>query len=514
MRKLLSLALCAALLLGLGGCERAPVPDSSSSSSAPASDLSAPAADEPAEPAERPPFTLAYYPEYSLHPVLAENRANLALAPLLYEPLFAVDGSFQAVGVLCQSYTVSEDGLRWEFTLRSGVAFSNGTPLTGSIAAQALELALSSGSRYSGRLEEVRSISGDETTVTITLSTPNGALPTLLDIPIALDDGSRPFGTGPYLLAEDEGTPMLAARSDWWQHKAVPAQSIRLYPIQQTDTLIASFDSGEVTALDTDLTATNALGYSGSFEVWDYNTSDLIYLGLNVKSGWCRTAQARRALGRGLDRDTIASIPFAGHAVPAVLPVHPDSPLYDAELAEQWGYSPATLAETLQATGVPSSPLRLIVNSENSAKTSAADYVAYQLQAAGLAVEVSALSWSDYLSALSSGDFDLYIGEVLLTADFNLNALLSSSGSLNYGGWSDRETDSMLAALCAAQGEERIAAAQALYSYLAENAPIIPICFKNGSVLTQWGRLGGLDPQQNNIFYGLENWAVDPLAVG
>ena len=55
------------------------------------------------------PFTLAVYADYSLNPTLAANRANLTLAPLLYEPLFAVDGHFQAQPVLCQSWTASED---------------------------------------------------------------------------------------------------------------------------------------------------------------------------------------------------------------------------------------------------------------------------------------------------------------------------------------------------------------------------------------------------------------------
>ena len=39
--------------------------------------------------------------------------------------------------------------------------------------------------------------------MTVTLSTPNGALPVLLDIPIALGDGDRPLGTGPYVLTEE-----------------------------------------------------------------------------------------------------------------------------------------------------------------------------------------------------------------------------------------------------------------------------------------------------------------------
>ena len=51
-------------------------------------------------------------------------------------------------------------------------------------------------------------------------------------------------------------------------------------------------------------------------------------------------------------------------------------------------------------------------------------------------------------------------------------------------------------------------AAAALFSYLDEQAPIAPLAFKNGSVLTQWGRLSGLNPVRGNPFYELENWTI------
>ena len=115
-----------ALLLTLSACAGGPLPDSSGSASS-SGDVSQ--TEDP--PPRAIPFTLAVYPEFSLHPTLAANRANLTLAPLLYEGLFTVDGSFQAQPVLCKSYTASEDKLVWTFTLRSGVTFSDGSPLTG-----------------------------------------------------------------------------------------------------------------------------------------------------------------------------------------------------------------------------------------------------------------------------------------------------------------------------------------------------------------------------------------------
>lgn len=502
--RFISCLLTLALLLGLAGCSGTPEPE-------------APPEEEPdtssSQTAEEEtvllPLTLAYYPDYSLHPALAENRANLALAPLLYEGLFTVDSSFQAQPLLCQSYTVSEDSLVWTFTLREGVVFSDGTPLTGPAAAQALRTALGSGSRYSGRIPDLQSISGSGQTVTITLTRPNGDLPVLLDIPLALDSGTQPAGTGPYVLAWEAEELVLALRTDWWQTKSLPFSTIRLAQIRQADDLIVSFDSGDVTLLDVDLTGTNALGYSGSYEVWDYNTTDFLYLGFNTAKGYCADSQVRQAISRCIDRESITSIPYAGHASASALPVHPDSPYYDQALAAQAAYSPNILAQLLQGSSGPAQPLRLLVNSENNAKAAAAEYIAYQLQAAGLEVELEKLSWEDFVSALAAGNFDLYVGEVLLTADFDLSALLSSSGSLNYGGWRDSQTDALLSACSAAQGSQRAQCAGQLLSYLDEQAPIAPICFKNGSVLTQWGRLAGLDPRQNNIFNALEQWTLD-----
>ena len=89
------------------------------------------------------PLALAWDPDSSLAPLEA-NAVNRGLAPLVFEGLFALDGSFQPQNVLCHSYSQTENGLSWTFTLRSGVTFSDGTPLTGEIAARCLDEARNS----------------------------------------------------------------------------------------------------------------------------------------------------------------------------------------------------------------------------------------------------------------------------------------------------------------------------------------------------------------------------------
>ena len=504
MKRLFTALLSAALLLSLAACGGTGSSGSASSGSAAASSASL----EETPPAEPLPFTLAWYPEFSLHPTLAANRANLTLAPLLYESLFTVDAAFQAQPVLCQSYTVSEDKLVWTFTLRAGITFSDGTPLTAQEAADALNLARSAGSRYQERLSDVTAVTPSEANpyqFTITLRRANGALPLRLDIPIALGREDRPAGTGPYVLAEDERA--LTARNGWWQsEKSMPVSTILLRAVTKSDELIYAFDAGEISLVDVDLMATNAMGYGGNYQTWDYCTTDFLYLGFNTRSGIFRSADARRAVWLAVDRDTIATTIYTNHAISTLLPVHPASELY--QLGESpLTYDPESLALLMEELRLTDSELVFVVNSENVAKSSAAQLIVYQLNAAGFQVDLRQLSFEDYTAALKQGNFDLDMAETVFTADFDLGPLLSSGGALNYGGWWTEGSDQLFQSPLGA-AEDKAACGAELFDLLHTQAPIVPILFKNGSVLTQWGQLSDLLPVRGNVFYAMEHWVL------
>lgn len=505
LKRILSLSLSGALLLTLTAC--GPEPEESSSSSQPGHAISQPEAKPPQT--AHLPFALAFFPEFSLHPVLSTNRANLTLSALLYEPLFQVDSHFEAVPVLCESYTVSQDKLTWTFLLRPNVTFSNGSPLTGQAVADALNLARAPGSRYFQRLRDVSSISGSGNSVTITLVRPNGRLPLLLDIPIALGDSNHPSGTGPYTLNGTEDEPCLTARKDWWQSgKPLPAERFPLQTAQENDDMINAFDTGDLSLVEVDLMGTNTPVYSANSDTWDYATTTLLYLGFNTQRGICKRADVRQALCRAVDGTAVATTVYAHHAVPATLPIHPASGLYDMAAAKKLDYYPQQLIDLLANTHTASRELVLLVNSENSTKLSAAQLIVYQLESAGVPVKLKKLAFEDYTAALTAGNFDLYLGEVTLTADFDLSPLLMPGGPLNYGGWVNEQAPGLLAAFTAASPEEAPRAASALYGLLAQDPPLAALCFKNGSVLTQWGRLEGLAPIRGNVFYQLENWII------
>ena len=95
-----------------------------------------------------------------------------------------------------------------------------------------------------------------------------------------------------------------------------------------------------------------------------------------------------------------------------------------------------------------------------------------------------------------------------LTADFDLTSLISPQGELNYGRWNDAAVPLLLENVRKAQGEQRVTTMATLLRYLNQNAPIAPICFREGTVLTQYDRVENLSPVQGNVFSNLSQWTV------
>ena len=516
MRRLSALLAALCLLLGLAGCGEDPPEPSGTPEPSPT--FSPAPAPTPA-PAR---FALAYDPNAPLDPFSGDSQVNRELIGLVWQGLYELDNDFRARPVLAQSSRVSGDGLTWTFSLAEGTFFSDGTPLTADHAAAALNAARTS-PVYAARLSGVTGVSASEGAVTVTLAAPNGNLPALLDVPIALaaEGEPAPLGTG-YYRVEREGESGLRLGINPFHFAAtLPYTEIPLVPVTSADERAAAFNTGRVSAAVTDYTGAYALGYSGSFATEDCPTTDLIYIGFRTTDGPCRDPAVRQAAARVLDRETAAAGLLAGHALASVLPVSPRSEEYSPSAAERLAYDPDAAATLLDGAGYAlneedglryagRSPLALtlLVNSDSEAKQGLAGLLAGELEELGVTVTVDILPWAEYLAALSAGRFDLYLGETVLTGDFDLSALLA--GPLNYGGFQSAELSALLAARRAARGEERLAAASALWEGFVEEVPVAPVCFKNRSLLVRWGMASNLHPTRADPFNRIEEWTALP----
>ena len=502
MKKHLVLLLCALLCAGLlSGCWQVePLEEDT--------ELLQPS-DAPEEDAEQSllpeQLALPYAPDRSLDPVTCPDGMQQVVASLLCEGLFRLGPDFEPQSWLCASYTVNEDFTSYTFLLREGVTFSDGSPLTAADVRATLDRARTS-ERYQARLSGIAAVSAGEGTVTVSLSAPNSGLPALLDIPI-LKSGTEaaPVGTGPYLLSQTESGAWLVANQTWWRGSRQPTDRIALIEAADQDTMLYRFTSRDVQLITADLTGTSPISVTGNVSYQDTDTTVFQYIGCNAARQPLDDPAFRRALSITVNRSRIVSAFLSGHGDAAQFPVSPVSPLYPAELERSYSRDDLTAALN-QSSYTEGRTLTLLVNGENSFKTSVANYMAESFTDAGIAVAVKVLPWEEYTAALAAGNFDLYYGEVRLSADWDLSALLSTGGTLNYGGWSNEATDRLLAAFASAG--DRTAAMKNLCRHLQEHAPIIPVCFKSTSVLTQTGVLENLVSTAAEPFFGLEDCTV------
>ncbi len=508
----LMLLIIAAILFVLSACS---VPVEEEESPAPSIQVT-----EIPEP-ESVPFTLGWTEADTLHPLKTTDQNNIDIDSLVYECLYTLGNDFEPEPVLAKNAITSEDQLTWTISLQEGRFFSDGTPLTAEQVVSSLQTAMSGGA-YAARLSGVASVSESNGRVVITLFEPNGDLPALLDVPIVLEtEGEIPLGTGPYQFQSDGENQWLSANSYWWQGNQPLYETISIYPTKSLSDRVTAFDSGLVTAVTTDFNAANSLGYSGTYETHDYPTTKMLYVGFNVSTGPCTDSLLRATLSRSFDRNSIVSSLLSGHGTAAALPVSPESTQYDQTVADQLDYDLNAAAELIEEAGYTYDEdgfltdgrsvlsLTLVVNRDSLTKQTIAGYLAQELRSLGIGITVRELSWDDYTAALEAGEFDLYLGEVKLTGDFDFTSLVA--GELNYGGYQNEEVFSLLSAWKTSAGLTRSYNGEKLFSAMAEDLPFATLCFKKESLLVRWGMVGNLSPSVHSPFSGVENWQTQEV---
>lgn len=474
-----------------------------------------PAEEEPELPQEPEPeypaaFTLAYQKDQSLDPITCGEGVQQSVASLLYEPLFQLNGQFQAEPLLCESYAWNETGLACTLTLREDVTFSDGSPLSARDVVETLQRAMVS-ERYGYRLRNVAGASANRAgQVVITLTAPNRGLPELLDIPIVKRGSANagiPVGTGPYLLVTSGEGDYLTANGDWWRGRALPVDTIRLAHAKDRDTALYLFSSRQVELLTVDPTD-DAAFVTGQAQTAEQPTAILQFIGFNTAEGRPFADPAlRRIFSQGIQRERLVNAQLADLALAAQFPVSPLSPLYPKDLEKS--VTPEETDRALAAAGQNTGEkreLRLLLSEGDSFRSDSARFIAAGLSRQDWVVTVETKPWEEYLLALEAGDFDLYFGELRLTADWDLSDLVGTAGALNYGGYSDERTDALLEEFAGA--EDRAAAMRSLAGRLQQAVPIAPICFKNYLVLTHPGVVEGVAPAPSDTFRGMERWKI------
>lgn len=499
MKTILSILLCAALLAGLlAGCGANEDPEVYIPTGSALEGATQPEAEETEE-AQEQSFSLAYYAEESMNPLVSEDFTNRVIMSLMYQGLFAVTRENEVLPILCKGYTASADLLTYEFIIDPAAAFSDGVPVTPEDVVASLETAKNN-KYYGGRLRYVSSIAVTETgAVRIRLTQPYGNLPLLLDIPIVKAEQvefENPVGTGPYQLTGWGRERSLTRVKNWWcrsEDLQVTADKISLTSADSPTAIRDAFEFFDVGVVCTDPGSDRYVEYRCDYELWDCETGMFLYLGVNAESSAFQNQGVRKALSRGIDRDYLIDQYYRGFATSAELPASPNSPYYTAPLAQHYGYDPVEFQNGMASMN--GRTIKLVVNSSDSLRVRVAQEIGRMLNAGGLIVEVVPYSSSNYAAVLREGNYDLYLGQTRLSANMDLSPFFSANGALNYG-----EIDDVGVYTLCLQALENQGNYYTLHQKVMEDAYLCPILFRSYAVYASRGLLTDLQPARDNVF--------------
>ncbi len=264
--------------------------------------------------------------------------AQLNIFDRLFETRM-VDDTATVVNSLCTDYSVSDDGLTYDFTLREGVLFSNGDPLTSADVCYSFSRLLTEAAINTdipleilgGQAlmnKEADTLEGfkikDETHFSIVLEAPNGgfiaelssAAMSIVNERVTREaknfgkDPAETIGSGPYYAAEWVPNDHFTLRYNeryWGEEPTVKESVHRIIPDASTRDLM--FQNGEIDIID--LSDIDPLIVQRSYKTEHadqivYNQQiGMTYLALNETNEFLKDVRVRKAICKAIDVDDI-----------------------------------------------------------------------------------------------------------------------------------------------------------------------------------------------------------------
>ncbi len=365
------------------------------------------------------------------------------------------DGSTQIENDLAEEYELSADGLTYEFTLRDGVVFSDGTPLMASDVKYTFERMLtlpdSAQTDYAlvidgaqdlmdGKADSLRGITVEDNRhfsiklakpfagFIASLATPSTSIFSEKLVTEAGDDfGSIPektIGTGPYIIKEwTKGSGLVFEYNPryWGEEPSVKRVEVS---IMDPQVMNMAFQKGDLDILDCMLIDSAIVKSTYKTDQYKDRIVSIDRLGLNFlilneKIEPLGNVDVRRAIQKAIDRESILSSIYDGDGKLEDGMIPTGCPGYSQNNQGWLTYDPEEAKKILADAGYGDGfdmEIALDSSATDSVKNSI-QVVAQNLNDVGIRTNIRSLDHASYLDLRGSGDMPSYWALWIL--DFN-----------------------------------------------------------------------------------------------
>jgi len=395
-----------------------------------------------------------------LNPILHRVNPEYLLGEMLYSGLTRLDMNMAPVPDLAESWSPNDDLTVWDFTLREGVSFHDGSALTADdvVATFGKIMDEATGSAARTRIGPVESVAAvDGLTVRFTLSGPYADLPVALAytnakiVPAELARGDfarlnrEAVGTGPFRLVEfdPERIAVVERNPDYYDPE-------RPY-LDRVEMVIYPDPTAEAAALmagDTDLMIrVNPTDYdrvAGADGVEGMRTASGQFLNVNMRCDRppFDDPRVRKALSLAVDRTALVEFAAEGFGtvgldtpISSAYRFHTDLPTREMNIAE----AKRLMEEAGYGDGLD---LTLVASERPATRTQLAVAMREMARPAGFNIEVQTMAHATYLDQVwRKGRFYVGFYNMQPTADGIFTLLFTSDSSWNETRWNNAAFD-------------------------------------------------------------------------
>ncbi len=409
---LLLLGLLSAALCGCGGGSTGETAESKPT------DGSTPGTEAPGDPqgaADHPneiTVGIAQDLDESLDPHKAVAAGTKEVMFNVFEGLMKPTPDGDLIPAVAEKYEISDDQLTYSFTIRDGIQFHNGDPVTGADVLWSIRRCMPGGEADIQAVEALSAIQEaeyKENTVTLTLDQPNTEFLSYLTLAILPQgyDGqdTAPVGTGPFQFVSRaaQDNIVLERFDDYWGEPAY-LEKVTLKIIENADSILMSLQSGAVD-LFAHLTSTQVQQLGDAFNIEEGTMNLVQAMYLNNAAAPFDDVRVRQALCYAVDRQQILDLAFDGYGSLIGSSMYPAFGKYfDDSLTNYYPHDAEKAKALLAEAGYPDGfSMTITVPSNYQPHIDTAQVIVEQLKEVGVTAEILPVTWESWLN-------DTYIG--------------------------------------------------------------------------------------------------------
>jgi peptide/nickel transport system substrate-binding protein len=357
----------------------------------------------------------------SFDPATAANSAYAVFMWLIYDRLIYADPNGSLKPMLATKWTLAEDALSLDLTLREGVTFQDGTPLDAEAVVANMEHMMGEGSLVASSLRMIDKVEVvDAQHVRFLLNRPGGDLPQVLSgfagmmvSPASLDAGTTgtdPVGAGPYTVSSISDARVTFEFWDgYWDAENIVPQGVEVSVLTDDTARLNALKSGQV---DAAIIRPNQLIEAEAAGLQTYRVSSPTAYGIQVNAAHPVLANpdVRRAISAAIDRESIKDFLYDGECEISAQPYPASYWAYsdDIDDSKYIKYDPEA-ARAAIAAAAPGGLSLTIITPNVTAYQRLSEVLQEQLGEIGIEVKVEPIDYADLLARGRSGDFDLIV---------------------------------------------------------------------------------------------------------